>query len=75
MSKPRIAEVVWDDHAFHSGDYSRDQGTVVQRSVGYVVKITKRTIRLAQSYQKDGKKFGEVITIDKRMMRSYRRLK
>jgi len=74
VSKRRIAEVVWDDHSFRQGDYDGG-GTAVQRSVGYVVKITNRTIRLAQSYQKDGKKFMDVITIDKRMMRSYRRLK
>jgi hypothetical protein len=68
-----IAEVIWDDHAFYQGDYD-GRGLVTQRSVGYVAKETKNTIRLAQSYQADGKKSLDVIVIDKRTVRLIRRL-
>lgn len=65
----KIVEVVWDDHAFYQGEFLNG-GLVRQRSMGYVVQETRDVIKIAQSYQKQDKKWYDVLVIDKRTIRA-----
>ena len=67
----RMVEVVWDDHAFYGGE-DGGQSLCVQHTVGYVVKDTKKVLRLAMSCQTKDKKFYEVLALDKRTIREVR---
>lgn len=73
MSKRKIIEVVWDDHSFVGGEHDA-RGLTLQRSVGYVVRESKKVLTLAQSYQHTEKKYAEVLYLDQRCIRSRKEL-
>ena len=68
--KPPIYEVQWDDHAFSP----EDEGTIKQRSVGYLIRKNKKIVVIAQSRDANGK-YMDKLTVDKRMVRKVKRLR
>ncbi len=69
MKRGRIVEVEWNDHSFARA--AEDAGIARQRSVGYLVKRTKKALVLAQSWGENGPE--EVLTIGRVMIRKERR--
>ena len=74
MKPGTVVIVEWDDHCFYSGDFDPKLGIAKQKTVGYFVDKTEKFVRVAMS-RTDGKTFAEVLVIDRRMLRTLRRLK
>lgn len=68
-----VVEVVWDDHCFKFGEYT-GEGVMRMRSCGYFVREDDDIIAIAVTLA-EGKKPNDVQVIDKRMLRSKRRIR
>jgi hypothetical protein len=78
MKHPRV-EVRWQDHVFSSGEYDKvdDKRLAEQKSVGYLMKKTKKVLVIAQSratFRSGRKAYNETLTIDMRTKPKVRKL-